>query len=571
MKKRVKSKISKKPIKEIKRQEHYTITNTFGNIQKMVFPSNVQVGLNHEQFNSTISGSIHLTHQGISYLVAGTNIQILSSSNGQVTISATAGAEGSAGPATPSATFTRSIVPVITDDTGGALDDGGDLSDGDISEQAFTKIDVNSGTTNVTFAGHNESGNPTNNTYKIVTDSITAFTDNGTELTEANSASEGDSSYNVTFANSGTRLTLALSADSSDAKLKVSSLAEHEDGSNTDFNSVLVNVPIKMTTAAGTQTMTRSFTVQKIKKGSTGNTGSNGDDGNDGAAGSGVVVTLDPMSVTLPASSDGTVSSYTASGATIKVHENGTAINIDTSLSSNSRWFVVSATGANITAGGISQTNGQNSATIADALSISATTATIAHVVRVKNSLGVTSDYTLTQTLTKAIAGTNGTDGTSSVAIFGINSSSAEVPISHGTDTSQFIVPYDTTILANAGVASNSSGELTLAATGTYSITVSIKATEQHDGGDTNNKYTLTLALDDGAGSYTTLPYEDKIQPGGNNKTANLLISNAIVAVSSGGTKKIKSQIQKSDSNNNFVHVDTSSQRLATIRVEKLS
>ena len=105
----------------------------------------------------------------------------VSGSNGQVTVSATAGASAS-----PNAAFTRSIIPVNTDDTGGALDDGNDLADADISEQAFTKIDVSVGTTKLTFAGHNESGNPVNNTYKIVSDSITAFTDNGTELTEAN-------------------------------------------------------------------------------------------------------------------------------------------------------------------------------------------------------------------------------------------------------------------------------------------------------------------------------------------------------------------------------------------------
>jgi len=39
----------------------------------------------------TISGSIHETHEGKSYLVAGTNVTIASSSNGQVTISSTAG------------------------------------------------------------------------------------------------------------------------------------------------------------------------------------------------------------------------------------------------------------------------------------------------------------------------------------------------------------------------------------------------------------------------------------------------------------------------------------------------
>ena len=128
--------------------------------------------------------------------------------------SGSSGSDGADGADGVSVDLTRSVIPVDTDDTGGALDDGGDLSDADISDQAFTKIDVNAGTTNITFAGHNESGNPTSNTYKIVTDSMTATTDNGTSLTESNSASEGNTSYDVTFANSGTRLTLAVSTDS---------------------------------------------------------------------------------------------------------------------------------------------------------------------------------------------------------------------------------------------------------------------------------------------------------------------------------------------------------------------
>ena len=520
-----KTKVLKREIKEVKKQEYYTIKNKFGNIEKITIPSNLQVGLDNDEFKSTISGSIHHTRQGKSYLVAGSGVTVVSSSNGQVTISASGGGEGSdaetvnltasstiiqydsdganpspssitltatsknftnaffkftggggsftdetsytdgtgansdtatfsvpssfsstpydfrvgvaeagqselvfdtlsigstrvgatgtsgsdgsdgaagvsktvkltashtiiqydadglnpspssitltatsknftngffkftgdsfsdegsfgdgnggansdtatftspssfgstpytlrvgvaegdqsevdfdtisigstrtgatgntgntgaTGPSTPDAAFTRSVIPVDTDDTGGALDDGNDLSDADISQQAFTKIDVNVGATNVTFAGHNASGNPSNNNYKIVSANVTAVTDNGTSLTVAtvNNSGEGDSDYSLTCSNSGTRLKLKVDSDSSDAKLRVSFLAEHEDGSSTDFNSVLVSVPIKITTAAGTQTITRSFTVQKIKKGTAGTNGSDGADGADGS------------------------------------------------------------------------------------------------------------------------------------------------------------------------------------------------------------------------------------------------------------------------------------------------
>jgi len=753
-------KIKQKKVIEAKKTEYYKKTDTFGNVEKLIYPNTLQVGLKNDIFNSTISGSIHHTRQGLSYLVAGSNIGIVSGSNGQVTISATAGSEGSAGPATPDASFTRSVIPVNTDDTGGALDDGNDLADADISQQAFTKIDVNAGVTNVTFAGHNasgdpasnnykivsanvtattdngtsltitndasgendvaynltcanasatrlklavssdssdaklrvsylsehedgsntdfnsvlvdvpikitsaagtqtitrsftvqkikkgttgdtgstgsggsngndtpnvsltrtvvtigtdptggafddggdlsdadisnlaftkidanvgatnvtfaghnESGNPSNNTYKIVTDSMTATTDNGTVLTVTNAASEGDTSYDITCANSGNRLKLAVTTVSNDAQIRITSLAEHEDGSNTDFDNIVVAIPVKITTAAGTQTMTRSFTVQKIKKGTN---GSNGDDGDDGAAGSGVVVSLDPMSVILPAASNGTVSSYTASGATIKVHENGSAINVDTTLGSNSRWFVVTATGSSITAGSISQTNGQSSATIADASSISATTATIEHVVRVKNSLGVTSDYTLTQTLTKAIAGTNGSNGSdgadgagAAIAIYQVRNSGSNVPVSReDSNIGQFNVPFTGAMVTNTNVvASDDGGALTLGAAALYSITVSMQVVQ--DGDSATQEFVLSLNLSDG-GSASTLSFEDSVVPGGNTKTGSLLISNAVITTAGGGAVII-AQIKKGTANATHLEVPQSSQALATIRVEKLS
>ena len=245
--------MSKKRSKEKLKNIAYLVSrnNTKQEVINVIFPNGLTVGLEDAGFANGLKVNGDTTIGGI---VNARDVRV----NG-TSVSTAAGADG------VMCDFTRSVISVDTDNVGGKPGSGGDLADADISDQAFTKIDVNAGTTNVTFAGHNESGDPSSNTYKIVSDSMTATTDNGTSLTEANSASEGDTSYDVTFANSGTRLTLAVSSDSSDAKLKVSSLTEHEDGSSTDFNSILVNVPIKVTTAAGTQTVTRSFTVQKIK------------------------------------------------------------------------------------------------------------------------------------------------------------------------------------------------------------------------------------------------------------------------------------------------------------------
>ena len=83
-------KIKNKSVAEINRTKFFTVTKTSGDVESLVFPHTLQVGLNSDTFNSTISGSIHLTREGKSYLVGGSNVTITSSSNGQITIAASA-------------------------------------------------------------------------------------------------------------------------------------------------------------------------------------------------------------------------------------------------------------------------------------------------------------------------------------------------------------------------------------------------------------------------------------------------------------------------------------------------
>ena len=196
-----------------------------------------------------------------------------------------AGDDGDAGPATPDFSFTNPIINIDTDDTGGALDDGGDLSSADISSQAFAKADVSAGTTNVTFAGHGLSGAAlaANNTYRLITNSITAVTDNGTNvaasITTSSLSGVGDTTYDIYLNNAAgdAIINLDITSDSSDLKILVGALAEHESGTD-DYNSIKISVPLRMQTAAGTQTITRVLTVQKIRKGTTGTAGSDGTD-----------------------------------------------------------------------------------------------------------------------------------------------------------------------------------------------------------------------------------------------------------------------------------------------------
>jgi len=79
-----------KTAEEIKKTEKFVQVDQNGNVKKVIFPHDVQIGLQNNTFPATISGSIHLTREGKSYLVAGSNVTITSASNGQITIASTA-------------------------------------------------------------------------------------------------------------------------------------------------------------------------------------------------------------------------------------------------------------------------------------------------------------------------------------------------------------------------------------------------------------------------------------------------------------------------------------------------
>lgn len=81
-----------KLIKDVNIKERYSVKDLDGNIIRVVFPHTVKVGLpDNSVYNATISGSIHHTHEGKSYLVAGDGVTITSGSNGQVTIESSGG------------------------------------------------------------------------------------------------------------------------------------------------------------------------------------------------------------------------------------------------------------------------------------------------------------------------------------------------------------------------------------------------------------------------------------------------------------------------------------------------
>jgi len=185
------------------------------------------------------------------------------------------GDAGASGADAQSAAFTRSSITISTDSEGGATDDGGDLTSSDIGTQAFTKMDVNVGATNVTFDGAHDDvavAIPTNNTYRILNDDIKAYTNNGTDISAAISMSpltvnDGDTGFTVVLKDSGGRIKvkLTVSSDNSDLKILVIILSKYEDNGITEYDSVDVEIPIRVRTDAGTQTLTRRFEIVKNK------------------------------------------------------------------------------------------------------------------------------------------------------------------------------------------------------------------------------------------------------------------------------------------------------------------
>ena len=142
-----------------------------------------------------------------------------------------------------------------------------------------------------------------------------------------------------------------------------------------------------------------------------------------GADGFTVVVTNE--SHTLPAASDGTVSSYSGTGTDIEVYEGGTQLSYDATASYAAPSWRLAATPTNIVLG---QTGGADHGPIDDGAvtdgifrigdysgmaSGTSTVAKVDFVITVTTSAGETVSFTKVQSLTKSSAGaTGGTGGT---------------------------------------------------------------------------------------------------------------------------------------------------------------
>lgn len=137
-----------------------------------------------------------------------------------------------------------------------------------------------------------------------------------------------------------------------------------------------------------------------------GDAGSNGLDG--------LTVVAPNSSHTLPASSDGAVSSYTGSGTTIEVFDGSTAVNAVATITGNNQFTVGTpvVTGTSTISPG-ARTYSGTVATVAQhgTMSTAGTISILTYPITVRRSNGTNVNLSFKQTLTKSLAGTNGTNG----------------------------------------------------------------------------------------------------------------------------------------------------------------
>lgn len=169
-------------------------------------------------------------------------------------------------------------------------------------------------------------------------------------------------------------------------------------------DSVTLTIPVTVYRADGTSsTFTKTQTISKAKTGATGAAGSNG-----------LTVVMSNESHTLPAGSDGTVSSYTNSGTTIQVYEGATLLTAGGSA--NGSFTVGAATqapAATLTVGAVSYAGNTATVAVHSAMAVGTDSVTLTFPITVKRADGTTATINKTQTLTKAKTGAVGAQGPS--------------------------------------------------------------------------------------------------------------------------------------------------------------
>lgn len=131
---------------------------------------------------------------------------------------------------------------------------------------------------------------------------------------------------------------------------------------------------------------------------------------------SGITISISNTAFTAPADSSGAVSTYTGSGTTIQVFEGSTALTYRTTLGTNASSFTIGTptlSVANAITVGARSGDGTTTATVANhsAMSNSVSAVVISYPITYNRANGAQATQTVTQTITKALAGSIGVRG----------------------------------------------------------------------------------------------------------------------------------------------------------------
>ena len=242
--------------------------------------------------------------------------------------------------------------------------------------------------------------------------------------------------------------------------------------------------------------------------------------GSDGAQGLHALTVLVPNNAhTLPAASDGAVSSYVGSGTAIQVFEGATALSAVSSITANGQFTIGAPTqvpASTITVGARSYAD--TTATVAQHSAMAAGTdsVVVTYPITVRRTDGTTVTLSATQTLTKSKAGAKGDAGESAKAAFLAATSQVFQIAKNGT-----ITPSSITLTATG---QNVTGSPTFSVTsGTATLTGTGNTRTLASTGLTTDAATIKITWD-GQEDYVTVV---KVREGADGTSG----ANAIVAV----------------------------------------
>lgn len=134
-----------------------------------------------------------------------------------------------------------------------------------------------------------------------------------------------------------------------------------------------------------------------------------------------VTCVLTNESQALPASNTGVVSSYAGSGTDIYVYEGNTALTYVSTITANNQ-FSIAVSAAGITAGAITASgSGTARAIVADHSNMTTNSATITYTITARKADGTTITIVKRQSLTKSLAGADGSAASASFVTLNVN------------------------------------------------------------------------------------------------------------------------------------------------------